>query len=266
MSVVIASGVTDTHLPRIAWDHRTGGTISAASESPGYEAIRATDQNTYDGWRPANLSGARSWEQTFGFSPANDYCGIGAHDLGSKNCTIRIQYFDGASWINILPGFQPTNDSALLILFPRVSSTAFRVVIVNGDAPPTLGFIAFGQQTVIPQRAQYVGDPIDEGTQVRLRHNLSATGNFLSTTPESNGLSFSLQFNHLSETFRQGAWRGFKDYAERGGSFFVAPRPGGYPDEVAYSWLGGRANVSRQIPNRAISGSVSIDCIGYKRP
>lgn len=261
MSVIIASGVTNTSLPRIGW-RALSGDIVASSAAAGFAASRAAAEETYDGWRPTTLP-AR-WSVELPGSTVADYMGIAAHDLDGY--TIRPQRWSGSAWVDIAPAVVVDGSTAIFWLFAPVASERFALFISAGPALPTIGHIRFGEVLMVPRLASYVGDPIDEGQQITLRTNRSETGEFLGSIVEGNGLQFSVQIDHLAEPFRQGAWRSFRNHAERARPFFIAPKPGPYPREVAYAWLSGRAAVSRQIPNRHISGNVTIDCVGYSRP
>lgn len=259
MSVHIASGVTLIHLPRIAW-RAQGGSVSASSAVAGFEAARAVTQQTADGWRPT--SAAANWTLNAGSSVPVDYCAIGAHDIASRGQTVFVEYLAG-SWQTITQA-TPEDDGALLFLFPQITAQQWRVRLSGGSAS-TLGHIRFGRVTVPPRRANYLGTPIDEGERVALRYQMSETGEFLGTVAEGNGLQFSVQIDHLPEIFRQTEWRAFKQWAERGNTFFITPKPAAYPKEVAYAWTT-RAAVERTIPNHRVAGSVTLDCMGYAKP
>lgn len=259
MSVVIAAGVTDLNLPRIGWKAQ-GGTVTASSEADGFNAERAATQQTADGWQPDAMPA--TWELDAGEPVGVNYCGIAAHDLGSTGATVFIEYED-SGWQTVLE-ISPEDDTALFFLFPAIEAQEWRVRVTGSDAP-TLGHIRFGQVLTAPRMATYTGTPIDEGEQVRLRYQQSETGEFLGTVSEGNGLSFSMQLDHLPEAFRQGPWREFKRFAERGNTFFIAPKPQAYPREVAYAWTRSAA-IERVIPNKDVTGSVTLDCSGYFRP
>lgn len=259
MTVVIGAGVFNLQLPRIGW-HAQGGTVSASSAVAGFEAARAVTQQTADGWQPDTMPA--TWELDAGESVGVNYCGIGAHDLGSTGATVFIEYDDGG-WQTVLE-VSPDDDGALFFLFPAIQAQEWRVRVTGSDAP-TLGHIRFGQVLTVPRMATYTGTPIDEGEQVRLRYQQSETGEFLGTVVEGNGLAFSMQLDHLPEAFRQTEWRAFKRWAEGGNTFFIAPKPQAYPKEVAYARTS-RAAIERTIPNRNVAGSITLDCVGYFRP
>jgi hypothetical protein len=261
MTALVSAGVVDHDLPRIGWRAITG-TVTASSAAAGYEASRAVGFETYDGWKPTALP-AR-WDVQAAAATTASYMGVAAHDLDGY--TVAPQRWLSGAWVDIAPARVISGSSAIFWLFPGVSSDRFALRIVSGPGLPVVGHIRFGSVLKVPRHATYTGDPLDEGETVRMRQNLSETGEYLGAVVEGNGLTGRLEIEHLPETFRLGEWRQFKQFAERAGTFFVAPKPNSYPGEVAYAWLAGRANVTRQIPKRDITGSVSLDIQGYARP
>jgi hypothetical protein len=262
MTVIASAGVQYLDLPRIGWRTITG-TASASGSAAGYDPDRAQGQQTYDGWRPDAIP-AR-WIINAGSSVTADYMAVGAHTLAG--CTVQPERWNGSAWVAIASTVVIADNTAILWLFPPVAATQFALRITAGPATmPTMGHIRFGQVLMLPRQATYTGDPIDEGERITLRQNLSETGEYLGATVEGNGLQFSVSVDHLPEIFRQVDWRAFRRWAESGNTFFVAPKPGAYPKEVAYAWSRGLASVRRQIPKAEIAGSVTLECTGYAAP
>lgn len=263
MAVVIENGFTDTHLPHIGWERITG-TISASTEASGYEASRAGTVETFDGWQPTSLPA--TWEIDVGSSVDVTYCGIAAHDLGTNGCTVVVGYWDGSAWQGVV-NETPSDDTAIFFLITSQAATKWRVRITGTGSMPTLGHIAFGEVLVVPRRATYLGTPLDETEVVTYRQNLSETGELLGRNVEGNGLEFQVSIDNLSEDFRLGDWRLFKQHCDSGDqTFFIAPKPASYPGEVAYAWCTESPRVSREIANERVTGSVTLQCRGYRKP
>jgi hypothetical protein len=260
MTVFVTAGIGDGRLPRIGWQTLTG-TVTASTAATGYEASRAVAQETYDGWKPTALP-AR-WEIQLADLEQCNYMGIAAHELAGY--TIVPQRWTGAAWEDMAAAQVVPDNGAIFWLFPTYERARYSLLISAGPGLPVVGHIRFGVAMVVPRLATYTGDPLDEGEQVSLRFNQSETGELLGTIVEGNGLAFTVQIDHLSEEFRQGEWRAFKRYAERGGTFFIAPKPEDYSGEVAYAWTR-RAAVTRTVPNSVASGSVTLECTGYAKP
>ena len=115
----------------------------------------------------------------------------------------------------------------------------------------------------MPRPFVWTGQPITEGEQVAFEDTRSQTGNWLGRSIQSTGLQFSLTMNNASETWRQGAWQDFKAWANgEGAAFFIAARPAGYAEEVAFAWINDTARANRGRPNKTNSTELTLNCQG----
>lgn len=193
-----------------------------------------------------------------------------AHDLGTQNANISIQTTSdgGGTWDTVtgLGSIEPEDDSAILCLFDTVNVDGYRVQINSADGNPTIATIAGGAVMEWPRKAVWTGTPITEGDRISFTNNSSETGVWLGRTKTSDGLEFPFVVNNLSEDFRTGDFKDFKDYANgEDAAFFIAPRPLDYPDEVAYAWAADTVRMTRDTPNKRVSGTVNLNLIGYRQ-
>jgi hypothetical protein len=268
MSVFIQPGFygTDWPLshPRIGW-RAIAGTITASSAGAGFGANLAALPATYNGWKPASLPA--TWEVDAGSAQVVSYCGIGAHTLGTNAVTVAVQYFNGTSWVTVVSGL-PDDDTAALFLFSEISAQRWRISLTGSGAMPRLGNIRFGRVLEMPRLSRFAPSlPITEAQQYRYNVNISDGGEWLGRSLISQGLSFSIDVEHVSEEFAETEWREFRDHCNTGGAtFFAAPKPFSYPKEVAYAWSSNTVRADRQFPKREISRSFTLDCMGYSKP
>lgn len=265
MTVVVATVVPDLHLPRIGW-RSISGTITASGEAEGFEATLAADPATYTAWMPDALPA--TWELDAGALVAADYCAIGAHNLGTVGATVQVQAFFGAigDWVTIAQE-SPEDDSAILFLFVVPNRQRWRLVI-TGPTPPRIGNIRFGVATKLPRRSTFAPAlPISEAERLEYQSNVSATGEWLGRSVVSAGLEFTVAVEHMPEDFAADEWADFRRHANEGdGTFYIAPKPEDYPDEVAYAWPLEPVRAERSIPVAGIARATEIRCGGYRRP
>jgi hypothetical protein len=263
MSVVIANGVTNTDLPRIGWRAITG-TISASTAASGFAASLAATAQTYSAWRATALPA--TWAIDAGSAQAVDYAAIGAHEIGSNGGTVFVEYLVGSTWTQAAT-VTPADDSAILFLFPEVSAQEWRIRI-TGTTAPRVGNIRFGKVTTLPRLSTFAPAlPITEAEQFTYNVNVSATGEWLGRSVVAAGLQFSVQIEHVAETFAAGEWADFRVHCNEGdATFYIAPKPAAYPKEVAYAWPTETVRAERALPNKAISRTLDLQCGGYKRP
>lgn len=265
MSVIVLPGFAGKpDSPVLGW-RRPSGTASANTQADGFEAGFAFDEDLINAWKPETLPGQLEYE--FDTPQEISYVGIGAHTIGSSGASVRIDILVGSSW-EALPGseFGPEDDSAILYIFATREVEGVRVRVAGEVAE--VGYVLAGMATNFPRRARYLGLPISESQQVEYRDNTSMTGKPLGRTLQRDGLDFTIEIENLPETFRVDEWREFREAMERGGRqfFFYAPKPESYPDDVALAWQRSATPFERDVPNRAISGAISMRCGGYRVP
>lgn len=272
MSVYIQTGFTgidvDLNHPRIAHRRRGAAIATASTEAAGFAALNAGNVRVDSAWRPTGLPA--NWSVVFNQPRAVGYVAIAAHDLGTQNADITIQTTSdaGSTWDTVtgLNGLTPDDNSAILCLFEQETFDGYRVLINSADSEPTIASIAGGPIMEWPRRAVWTGTPITESDRTTFANNISDAGAWLGRTRISDGLEFQVQIDNLSEAFRTDDFKTFKDYANgEDAAFFIAPRPGDYPDEVAYAWASDVVRMTRNTPNKAVSGSVTLNLIGYRQ-
>lgn len=261
MSVVITGTIADPNAPRILWDKLTG-TVAASTAAALFDAVFADQPQTYTAWKPTAVPA--TWQITPAGTPTVNACAIGCHTLGSAGVTVFVEYLVGGDWLQAATS-APSDDSALLFLFPPVATgTAWRVRITGAVAE--LGVIMFGQCMVFPRFAKFAPAlPITEAEQYRYNVNVTDGGSWAGRSAVSRGLDFEVSIENLSETFAAGPWAAFRAHANEGdATFFIAPKPTSYPEEVAYAWCSDTVRAQRAIANKDLSRQVDLQCSGYR--
>lgn len=253
--------------PRFCF-HKWGGTYNAFTAA-GADVDWLADGETWSQWKGGNATPAITI--TFSETRTIDYIGIAAHDLDLQNATLRV-LIDPGTGFETVPGLENVeveDDGAILFLVGPVDVDAVRVNIIAGDAAPVIGVLQAGLSMELPRRATYTALPISESEQTRYRTTQSVKGQVLGRAVEAAELAFSIDIANLSEDWRQAtgiaSWQAFTDHVRDTGPFFVASRPSRYPEDVAYGVADERPRFNRERPNRNISGSVSLNFLGYKR-
>ena len=265
MPVVIEdtfTGISEplTH-PRIGWEEEPG-TIAATNAAAGFAASNALTPLTYTAWKPS--SAPASLRITFTSAASPSYLGIAAHTIGDEGATITVRKLTAGSWSNwggstsISPA---TNDPILFLLAPQ-EVDGIGIQVTGGT--PVIGVMRAGAVMEWPRKAMWTGTPITESRRLQFDVNQSDTGNWLGRSLKARGQEFDIQIDNLSEAYRAGDFKDFADHANLGdATFWIAPRPGDYADEVAYAWPAQVVRMSREIPNKDVSGSASLKLQGH---
>lgn len=261
----------DLFTPRIGYQRLGQDNATASSETPGFAASNAANVRTDSAWRPTSLPGsAANWGILFGAATAVSYFGVAAHDLFTQNATVALEITvdAGSTWTAIagLDAIVPTENDPILFLFDEAEVDGIRLRIVSADDNPTIATMGTGPVMEWPRRAVWSGTPITEGDNITFNNNRSDTGNWLGRTRISDGLNFSIQIDNMSEAYRTSDFETFKRYANgENAAFWIASRPGNYPDEISYAWTTELVRMTRNRPNAQVTGSVTLNCRGYRQ-
>lgn len=272
MSVYIGTGyegeIVPLSYPRLCWRAYTA-TATASTAAAGTSVDSVTDGETWSYW----TAGAASSTLTLTFSALSEvgYIGLAAHNLGTIGATVRplFQASSGGAFeaADDVPANDPEDDRAALWLFNARSVWGVRLEITGASAPATIAVAQAGPAMEIPRKSVYTGLPISEAEQIRYRQLQSIRGDVIGRATEGAELAFDVQINNLPEDFRRSAdWQAFKAHMTNSGAFFIAPKPGQYPDDVAYARVTERARFERALANRNASGTVTLRCAGYLAP
>lgn len=265
MAVAIAAGFTAGNTyplttPRIGW-RRLSGTVAASTSAAGYAAANAATNRTDSFWQPTALPA--TWRLDAGSAQDVSYCGIAAHDLGSKGCTVLVQSSpDDSTWTTRCT-ITPTDDSAIMALFATVSARYWRLSISGAGDEPTIAVIQFGAVTEFPQRAVYAPSTSFERTRLAsFSTNRTEGGQFVGRSMTRVSLTPAMQVNHLSETWVAAEWDAFALHAETS-PFFIADRPDAFPKSCCYAWTSTDLRAPRETPNAAVAINVSLELTGF---
>lgn len=262
MAVDIAAGFTGNvyplKTPRLGW-RRISGTVSASTEAAGYAAANAATDRTDSFWRPSSV--AANWIIDAGADVDVSYCGVGAHDIGSTGCTYLVQHSaDALSWTTLVTA-TPTDDSAILALFPVTTARYWRLRLTTGTAP-TIGHIRFGRVTEFPLPCIYAGMSFERSRQVTYDLNSSEGGQFVGLSKKSVMLSPMMEVPDLPVSWIESQYDAFALAAETQ-SFFMADRPSVFPKSVAYCLTGGTVQSERTRPLTDAAHTVRIEARGF---
>lgn len=247
-----AEAATDTPLTHARIGYQswlrdlTASDVTVSSETangPGDAPLRP---DTAEFWEPSELPA--TWEVDLGATRPVDYVGV-VGNLGSSNCAVMVEWSDGALvgspqdlvWTQFSDDAQPSDDSPLLFLGASVNARLLRLTFsaigspADAATPPRVAVIYAGEVLKM-QRPIFGGHgPINLSRQTVLHGSMSAGGQFLGQGFRRHGVSGSVAFRHLEDTWVRETLDPFIR-AARQYPYFFAWRPGQYVNDVAYVW------------------------------
>lgn len=256
MSIIIESALTNPDYARICYSNiARSATITASSETSGFEAENVQNALTWNFWRPTSVAATIVFD--LGTAQDVDYCGIAAHNCGTKGNTITIAYSsNNSTWTNV-DDTTPTDDSVILFLFTQRNYRYWRITISGGTAPD-IGVIYLGTQLTM-QRSTYGGHtPITLSKKTSVRPQKSEGGQWLGRSKIRQGAQTNLAFKNLTASWVRTYFEPFIDSAIDY-PFFFAWRPTSYTDEVAYCWTAGDISVGNSGQADLMDTSFAVD-------
>lgn len=199
---------------------------SATTEEEGYVVEYASEPSTDQWWRS---TGADALTMTFSAPRVIDAVGVAAHRLNSISCQLEV-YRDGG-WVELFD-LTPSSDDSLLFLFPPVEVDAVRLVVAD---IAEIGVMYAGQSLTMYRRGYVELGPINMARRAELTTLISDGGQFQQRTIRELGLVFPVSWDDLPEPWVRSTLDPFLLSAITE-PFFVASRPGSYPEDTAYAW------------------------------
>lgn len=247
---------------RIGYDNFVPGTtVTGSSQVLGFPPDAITRQTTWERWQPLTTVNQDLIIEAGTAQDAN-YIGIAAHTLGSAGAVVEFAYSaDGVSYTTI-QSVTPADNLPMMVIFSEASAAFWRVRVVSAASAPTIGVVYIGK-TLDMQRPIYGGhSPINLSRQTIVRPTESEKGQWLGRSVIRRGLQTSYKWNNLSAAWYRENFDPFVS-AARFAPFFIAWRPGDYPDEIAYGWTSGdiqpENSGTRDLMNVSLSVSAHVD-------
>lgn len=207
----------------------TGATLTASTAAVGYPASNVKREATDAWWKPTAIPATLTL--TLPETRKADYIGIASHDLAGF--TIKYEYNDGASWVEIEEFLQPDN-STIMLIHTEVLAAQYRLTISGTGDVPRVGVVYIGKALAM-QQPIYGGFTPPISPDVETRGNQSDAGQFLGVSVIRKTQPFSASWQHLTAPwFRKNMLPFLQTFETR--PAFVSWRPADFPDEVVYMW------------------------------
>ena len=230
MGVIIQPGYTKpiadqplTHA-RIAHSGNwySGGTAFATSTDAAFFTDGPLNSLTFEKWKPS--ADPSYWEYDHGSSVTADYMCVGAHTLGTAGSVFKLEYYDGAAWVDVSSSISPTDDMDIFCIFEPVAARWWRIRITATVDFPTVGVFRVGQALQMPRPLYGGHSPLDLGRDIVTRSNMSSRGEFLGFTKQRAIMSTNIAWQNLTAQWVRDNWRDLQT-AIQTEPFFIAWRP-----------------------------------------
>lgn len=258
--IYLASGATDSDKPAVLWSNALArASLAASSTAAGSAAANVLGPQTFDWWKPSAMPATLA--ATFGAAEAPcDALAVAAHTLGSSGATIYAERWTGSARA-VAASAAPTDDSALMLIWPSASSTQWRVRLA-GQTRRRSSWCSSSSRLIFPAEILAPYTPADMAQRVELMAARSLTGHYLGASVFRRGLEQDVSFS--PRAFVDGDLAAFRAHYDQGGTFFFAGGAAAMPRELAYCWRGeGAGELRPSYAGGAAWAELKMGLAGY---
>lgn len=253
VQLINAEQLDSLNKAHILWDNAFAN-ANASNSFSGSNPAGALNPQTWERVRPTGSVTGTILQVNRSSTPVN--CIAFAHNnLAGKQ--VRV---DAAGAFS--ETFTVLSQAPVMIILPTTNIGTISVQVLTTTANPEIAYFAAGESLVM-QRPIYGGHtPITLSRNTDNRPNMSQGGEWLGRSLYRRGVSTRYAWSNLTADWYRDNFDPFVEHcATGGGTFFIAWRPGDYPDETAYCWADGDIAPSNQGVKNLMD--VSFNAIGY---
>lgn len=254
-------GYINANNPRIGYHNLINiGAIMAEYENPSRPATNIANVSTAEYWESSSDE-EQHIEFGLGFAAWN-YFGIAGHNLAGAIYQMQWRADPGDPWEDVTNEQIPGDNNAIMHLFETIIAPYARLKIVPvAGVMPKISVIYIGEYLTL-QRRTYVGHtPIVYARNTDVVSGMSESGNFLGRVVKKRTLGTSaLEQQNVSPDYYRSLIDPFVVHAQTL-PFFMAWRPGQYPDEVGFCWATDDIVMTNQLANGFVNFTINVNAL-----
>ena len=256
----------DATLKKTHIGYETIGTednMGASTEAAGFPVENLSNPLTTHRWKPTALPAT----VTISVAEAANlqYMGVASHTLATRECLLEFQFSTngGSSWETIRD-ISPENNQAIMAIFSELAQD-WRIRITRSEGSletemPSIGVFYAGVALVM-QRGLYGGHtPVTMGRKTTRITNQTEGGQYAGNSLIREGVDTEFSWQNLTASWYRLNFEPFVVIA-RSQPFFIAWRPGEFPNEVGFVWTQGDIVPSNQGVRDLMQVSMAVS--GY---
>ena len=238
MTYLILSGDTSvTNKCRLAYENLLElGTVTASSENAEFPVENCFDGNTADYFKPAS-GGTVNIDLTLSPGRTANYFAFYAQNLFQFGGSIKLQYHNGADYVDATSGISPSDNAPRILFFDDTTATQWRIVVTCSSVF-SLGMVSFGEFLPLQHGMYRDWTPPVLGRANTLLNSVSDSGAFLGRSIIAKGIQTTVKLQYAADSWVRDEWLTFVKHAEQK-PFWFAPNVDAYPNEVALCWTDG---------------------------
>jgi len=237
MTFIVSSD--EVGAPRIGYHNLftdSTATITASTETSGFEKENAYDWFGYDWWKPTATGD--SWlRANFSTAKMANYMTVWGHNLGTISGSCKPQYSTngGGTWNDAASVVSPTDDNTLFFAWDDVTAADWRL-FVSGATLPIIGGVQIGEVLTLPHNMDIGFAPPSLVPMTTNKTAQSESGAFIGGSRLSEGVEGNFTLKTLDPTWVRDSWIPFMDHVQNPKPFVFAWDYDTHSTEVILAW------------------------------
>lgn len=229
----------------------TGVTVTASSESVGFEKENAYDWNQYDWWKPTAL-GTEWLRASFGLAKTANYIAVFGHNLHEVGGNVKAQYSTngGSTWNDATTEITPTTGGTIFSVFSDINAADWRALVVTTTGQANVAGIMIGEVT-------YFNKGLEPGLEipalapmVESKTAMSELGINLGASIKATGVMGSISMTNIDPAWMRSTYAPLITHLNQGRPCVFSWDYNSHPWEALLIWK------SENIPAPSYSGAL----------
>jgi hypothetical protein len=255
--------MSNTNTPDILWNTLTENSlftgVVASVDPVGFEAV-----NVYD-WKMSTFWEATAPDENIDFefssSVTCDTLFFRATNLAAEGHDYSFQYWNGASWVDLIAQTTPTSDIVVFKSFASQAATKFRFNVFQGGGTGNATYISnilLGQKMDFERGVQSGFAYPDNADNPEILNSITQGGNFIGRTVQSKSAQTSMSIQNMTDAYVTATYNPFIRHIQLK-PFAMLPNPDDRPTDAAYCWTEGKVGDRKQSGVGLVSHSMKIN-------
>lgn len=232
------------------------GTLTASTEDADFPKENAVDWLTYDMWKTTAAT-SHTLEVDIGVSTPADCAFIYGHNLPSLSGSVKVQYWNGSTWVDASTATTPTDTNVIAIVFTEVSATKWRLLFTTSSGALEIVEAMIAKALEMPVGVWDNFSPPLLARDTEIMSNETDTGQFKGRSIIRYGFETMFDFMALPMDWVRTYWLPFVKHAEQK-PFFGLWSANNYPAEAAYMWTDGKIEKPKNTHKALMSAGLKV--------
>lgn len=221
----------------------TGVTVTASSESTGYEKENAYDWKQYDWWKPTAL-GTEWIRVSFGLAKSASYFAVFGHNLHEVGGSVKAQYSTnaGSTWNDATTDVTPADGATIFRVFSDTLASDWRILVTTTTGQAIIAGVMIGEVTLFNKGLEPGLDIPALAPMVESKTPMSELGVNLGASIKATGVRGSISMSNIDPAWMRSTFKPLVTHLNEGKPCVFSWDYNSHPWEALLIWKRGDIN------------------------